>query len=180
MRLNNLSFFDFLWNAWTWIATCVWFFFFWLWMSWLPDLFWSYNPCHKSWNTCVIFPFPNVDLGITVVSVLQNMHGLTLGKERDTFVRERRCQEWNLEKIQDKWLLFQRFVTSIVFSWKRRNNDRFRSRWIFWDRWWKICVFFFFSCTQSKIKKKNSMLNYFSCMTEWQMEVRHLKYICNI
>ena len=27
MRLNNLSFFDFLWNAWTWIATCVWFFF---------------------------------------------------------------------------------------------------------------------------------------------------------
>ena len=86
----------------------------------------------------------------------------------------------NLEKIQDKWLLFQRFVTSIVFSWKRRNNDRFRSRWIFWDRWWKICVFFFFSCTQSKIKKKNSMLNYFSCMTEWQMEVRHLKYICNI
>ena len=86
----------------------------------------------------------------------------------------------NLEKIQDKWLLFQRFVTSIVFSWKRRNNDRFRSRWIFWDRWWKICVFFFFSCTQSKIKKKNSMLNYFACMTEWQMEVRHLKYICNI
>ena len=27
LRLNNLSFFDFLWNAWTWIATCVWFFF---------------------------------------------------------------------------------------------------------------------------------------------------------
>ena len=27
MRLNNLSFFDFLWNAWTWIATCVWVFF---------------------------------------------------------------------------------------------------------------------------------------------------------
>ena len=30
-----------------------------------------YNTRHKSWNTCVIFLFPNVDLGITVVSVLQ-------------------------------------------------------------------------------------------------------------
>ena len=27
----------------------------------------TYNPRHKSWNTCVIFPFPNVDLGITVI-----------------------------------------------------------------------------------------------------------------
>ena len=23
-----------------------------------------YNPSHKSWNTCVIFPLPNVDLGL--------------------------------------------------------------------------------------------------------------------
>ena len=30
------------------------------------------------------FPFPNVDSGITVVSVLQNMRGSTLGKERGT------------------------------------------------------------------------------------------------
>ena len=29
-----------------------------------------YNPRQKSWNTCVRFPFPNVDLGITAVSVL--------------------------------------------------------------------------------------------------------------
>ena len=27
---------------------------------------------HKYLNTCVIFPFPNVDLGITVVSLVQN------------------------------------------------------------------------------------------------------------
>ena len=59
-----------------------------------------------------------------------------------------------LEKIQDKWLLFQRFVTSIVFSRKRGNNDRFRSRWIFWDRWWKICVFFFFRVHKVKLKRK--------------------------
>ena len=39
-------------------------------------------------------------------------------------------------------------------------------------------VFFFFSCTWSKIENENSMLTYFSRMTEWQMEVRHLKYIC--
>ena len=39
----------------------------------------TYNPRQKSWNTCVRFPFPNVDLSITVVSVLQNMHGSTLG-----------------------------------------------------------------------------------------------------
>ena len=53
-----------------------------------------YNARHKSWNNCVIFPFPNVDLGITVVSVLQNTRGSTLGKERGTFEWERGCQEW--------------------------------------------------------------------------------------
>ena len=36
----------------------------------------------KSWNTCVRFLFPNVDLSITVVSVLQNTHGLALGRVR--------------------------------------------------------------------------------------------------
>ena len=59
----------------------------------------------------------------------------------------------NLEKIQDKWLLFQQFLTSIVFSWKRGNNDRFRSRWIFWDHWWKIHVFFF-RVNKVKLKRK--------------------------
>ena len=42
----------------------------------------SYNPCQKSWNTCVCFPLHNVDLGMTVVSVLQNTCGSTLGRER--------------------------------------------------------------------------------------------------
>ena len=52
------------------------------------------NTRHKSWNTCVIFPFPNVDLGITVVSLLQNTRGSTLGKDRGKLKWERRCQEW--------------------------------------------------------------------------------------
>ena len=42
----------------------------------------TYNPRQKSWHTCVRFPFPNVDLSITVVSVLQNTHGLALGRVR--------------------------------------------------------------------------------------------------
>ena len=33
-------------------------------------------------NTCVRFLFPSVDLGITVVSVIQNTRGSTLGRER--------------------------------------------------------------------------------------------------
>ena len=35
-------------------------------------------------HSCVIFPFPSVDLGITVISVLQHTRGSTLGKERGT------------------------------------------------------------------------------------------------
>ena len=30
------------------------------------------NPRQKSWNTCVRFPFPRVDLGISMAPVLQN------------------------------------------------------------------------------------------------------------
>ena len=32
-----------------------------------------------------LFPLPNVDLGITVVSVLQNTRGSTLGREKAHF-----------------------------------------------------------------------------------------------
>ena len=53
-----------------------------------------YNTCQKFWNTCVCFPFSNFDLGITVVSVLQNMRGSTLGKGRGTFEWEQKCEEW--------------------------------------------------------------------------------------
>ena len=42
----------------------------------------TYNPLQKSWNSCVDFPFPNADLSVTVVSVLQNTHGSTLGRVR--------------------------------------------------------------------------------------------------
>ena len=61
---------------------------------WEENLMSTYNTRHKSWNTCVIFLFPNVDLGITVVSLVQNTRGSTLGKERGKFKWERRCQEW--------------------------------------------------------------------------------------
>ena len=72
-----------------------------------------------------------------------------------------------------------RFVMSIVFSWKTGNNDRFRSRWIFWDRWWKIRVFF--RVHKVKLKRKTvCWIIFLIIMTEWQIEVRHLKYICNI
>ena len=53
-----------------------------------------YNTCQKFWNTCVCFPFSNFDLGIAVVSVLQNMRGSTLGKGRGTFEWEQKCEEW--------------------------------------------------------------------------------------
>ena len=46
------------------------------------------NTRQKSWNTCVCFPFPNVDLDITVVSVLQNTRGSTLGREKAHFMGE--------------------------------------------------------------------------------------------
>ena len=48
-------------------------------MRWLA-VFGSYNTRHKSWNTCVRFPFPNVNLGITVVSVLQKYAWLNVGE----------------------------------------------------------------------------------------------------
>ena len=54
----------------------------------------KYNTRHKSWNTCAISPFPNIDLGIAVISVPHNMCGSTLGKERGTFEWEKRCEEW--------------------------------------------------------------------------------------
>ena len=42
-------------------------------------------------NYCIVlyyFPFPNVDLGITVVSVLQNTRGSTLEREKAHFREE--------------------------------------------------------------------------------------------
>ena len=76
----------------------------------------TYNPHQKSWNSCVHFPFPNVDLSITVVSVLQTTHGSTLGRVRvhysaleNTSVRSK-----SLENSRDAVCLFQRFVMSIV------------------------------------------------------------------
>ena len=81
------------------------------------------------------FYFPNVDLGITVVTVLQNTRGSTLGKERGTFDCEQKREEWMqdvFEKIQHKKCLFQRFVMMTVMAKKnakkgngftRQNNN---------------------------------------------------------
>ena len=149
MRLNNLSFFDFLWNAWTWIATCVWFFFLVVnvMITWFVLKLQSVSQILK--HLCD-FLLPQCWFGYYSRLSAPKYAWLNIGEgEGHIWVKMKvsGVNVRNLEKIQDKWLLFQRFVTSIVFSWKRRNNCRFRSRWIFWDHWWKICVFFFFSCT---------------------------------
>ena len=77
-----------------------------------------YNTCQKSWNTCLRFPLSNFGLGITVVSVPQNMGGSTLEKGKGPFEWEQKCEEWNeiLEKIQEKRCLFHWFVRSIVVT----------------------------------------------------------------
>ena len=77
---------------------------------------WTYNPRHKSWNTCVIFPSPML---IWVCSHFNTPKytRFNIGEgERHIWVRTKvwRVNVRNLEKIQDKCLLFQRFVTSIV------------------------------------------------------------------
>ena len=53
----------------------------------------SYNPRHKSWNTCVRFPIPNTDLGITAVSVLQNTRFLNIEEGEGTLQWEQKCEE---------------------------------------------------------------------------------------
>ena len=58
-------------------------------------------------------------MGITVVSLLQNMRGSTLGRERAHYSDNKsvrsKYQEFS-KKIQEKRCLFQRFLTSIVAS----------------------------------------------------------------
>ena len=76
----------------------------------------SNNPRQKSWNTWVRFPFPKVDLGISVVSVLQNTRGSTLGRERAHYSENKSVRSKSQEfswKVKKKRCPFQRFVTSI-------------------------------------------------------------------
>ena len=57
---------------------------------WSVDFLWITTITrHKSWNTCVISPFPKVDLGITVISVPQNTHGSTLGKDTESLINSK-------------------------------------------------------------------------------------------
>ena len=61
--------------------------------------------------------FPNVDLCITVVSVLQNTRGSTLGRERAHYSENKSVRSKNLKNFPEnsrERCLFQRFVTSIV------------------------------------------------------------------
>ena len=76
----------------------------------------TYNTRHKSWNTWVIFPTPMLIWVCSYFSAPKYARLNIGGGERHIWVR---TKVWsvnvrNLEKIQDKWLLFQRFVTSIV------------------------------------------------------------------
>ena len=50
----------------------------------------------------MIFPFPNVDLGIAVISVLQNMRGSTLGKE-GAHLSENKGEKSEYEKFSKKF-----------------------------------------------------------------------------
>ena len=88
----------------------------------LPELSRNSDPRHKSWNTCVIFPSPTLIWVFSHFSAPKYAR-LNIGEgERHIWVR---TKVWsvnvrNLEKIQDKWLLFQRLVTSIEAS---EEND---------------------------------------------------------
>ena len=75
-----------------------------------------YNPRHKSWNTGAIFPSPMLIWVFSHFSAPKYAR-LNIGEgEGHIWVRTKvwRVNVRNLEKIQDKWLLSQRFVTSIV------------------------------------------------------------------
>ena len=73
----------------------------------------SNNPRQKSWNTCVRFPFPKVDLGITVVSVLQNTRCSTLGRDRAHYSETKSVRSKSQE-----------------FSWKfKKSRVRFNDLW---------------------------------------------------
>ena len=50
------------------------------------------NPRQNSWNTCVRFPFPRVDLGISMVPVLQYAW-LNIGEGEGTLQWEQKCEE---------------------------------------------------------------------------------------
>ena len=75
-----------------------------------------YSTHHKSRNNCVIFPSPMLIWVCSHFSAPKYAR-LNIGEgEGHIWVRTKvwRVNVRNLEKIQDKWLLFQRFVTSIV------------------------------------------------------------------
>ena len=75
-----------------------------------------YNPRHKSWKTGAIFPSPMLIWVFSHFSAPKYAR-LNIGEgEGHIWVRTKvwRVNVRNLEKIQDKWLLSQRFVTSIV------------------------------------------------------------------
>ena len=76
----------------------------------------SYSTRHKSWNTCVIFLSPMLIWDCSHLSA-PKYAWLNIGEgEGHIWARTKvwRVNVRNCEKIQDKWLLFQRFVMSIV------------------------------------------------------------------
>ena len=73
----------------------------------------------KNLETLVWFLPPQCWFGFAVISVLQKYARLNIGEgEWHIWVRTKvwRVNVKNLENIQGKWLLFQRFVASIVFA----------------------------------------------------------------
>ena len=105
----------------------------------------SKNYRQKSWNTCVRFPLPKFDLGVTVISVLQNTRGSTLGRERAHYsetksVRSKSQQfSWKFKKSEVRfndlwrvlkllsWILLSFNFYQLFFISKRNIKNRIKS-----------------------------------------------------
>ena len=81
------------------------------------------NPRQKSWNSCLRFPFPKVDLGITVVSLLQNMRGSTLGRERAHYSENKSVRS----KSQEFSRKFKRSGVCFNDLWRVLWNPEFKT-----------------------------------------------------
>ena len=90
--------------------------------NWIPS---SRNTRQKSWNTCVRFPFSNVDLGITItVSVFQNTRGSTWGR-RGAHLTENKSAKSECKKFSRKFN-----TKGVCFNdlWRWRWRQRRRSK----------------------------------------------------
>ena len=89
-----------------------------------------YNSRHKSWNTCVIFPFPQQCLfGYCSHLSAPKYAWLNIGEGEGHIWVRTKVRRVNVRKFQGKRVLFQRFVTSrAVFVWPWNENALTKQR----------------------------------------------------